>query len=138
MNSILKLFLALALSTYQSKVLSDIWNWFISPYFGIKGLELIPAMGISLFITVAHLKSNFKKEVDTLLFLEENPRQLQALAALNSLDGPSQKVIDMYLMSKDLLVVNSKRELTSLGREYVKEIRRRHFIGAKKPAMTTF
>lgn len=80
---------------------------------------------------------NFK-EVNTLVLLEDGPKQLQALAAQNGLDSAGQKLLDMYLMAKELLVVNSKRELTSLGREYVKEIRRRHFIGAKKPAMTTF
>ncbi len=79
-----------------------------------------------------------KKEVDTLVMLEDRPRQLQSIAAMNNLASPQQRVLDSYLFRRNLMEVEGKRKLTEEGRAYLAELRKRHFIGARKTQTAAF
>ncbi len=62
-------------------------------------------------------------ELNTLLYLEREPLQLQEIACRNGLLPKEQRVLDTYLFRKGFLTVNAKREITGKGRTYLEYLR---------------
>ena len=74
-----------------------------------------------------------RNELRTLLFLEsDGPLQLQQIACRNGLTSAEQKVHESYLFRQGFLTVDSRRELTAAGRAYLDDLRKHHFIPARK------
>jgi Holliday junction DNA helicase RuvB len=68
-------------------------------------------------------------EVRTLVHLAEaGPLQLQQLAARNGLNSKEQKMLEIHPFRRGLLTVESKRQLTAKGHEYLAYLKKHKFI----------
>lgn len=60
MKNILIILFSPVLFIFRGFVLSKLWLWFIIPTFNLPELRIIPAIGLSLLVSLLTLQPNFK------------------------------------------------------------------------------